>query len=230
MSAKSIIGEMMIIFNDKRNLIFSFIIILLLFITMCWNVYCYLGYKGIVNKVEDRRFSEVMGRDKDYYRGPDEGRFFSGLFQEHLEKATSDHFPLFAIFKYREVERWFAKINLGILPSSWTPLLPIGGNLLLFKQKNLLVDKQEPYSQNKDQILSTRSNYYNNFIKENPSINLFVFPVLDKKDWLVMSSEYLKVSPKIFIGDKYVDSFRVLLDPAIGYSWGGGGTFHLKRC
>ena len=192
----------------------------LLFGVLCWNVNCYLGTKGIVKRVEEKKFLEVMRRAREYYAGPGDGRFFSGIFQKHLEKATSDYFPVFVVFKYRDLERWFAKIAFGLLPNSWTPLVPVGGDILLLKKKNILVYRQKLYSQDKKQLLITRSNYYKNLIKENPSINLFVFPVLQKKDWLVVFSD-LKVDTKFFSGDKYVNWFRVLLDPSIGYSWGG---------
>jgi len=191
----------------------------LLFGALSWNVYCWLGYKGVCKRVGAERFAEIMAREQAYYISPT--NFFSGIFQEHLENATSDHFPVTAIYQYLNIKRWVARMTLGILPASSTPLLPIGGNILLFDEKKLLVKRPELYSENYKKAVTIRSNYYNDLIKENPSINLFVFPVLHKQDWLVMCKEYFKIDSGIFAGDKYVNVFRTLLDPRIGYSWGG---------
>ncbi len=207
--------------DHKKNILYSFLVIGLLFSGMAWNVYSFLGIKGICEEIGASDFWEIMGRSREWYAGPYEKRFFTGFFQQHLENATSDHFPTPFIFTYKWVSRWFDKEFLDVLPSDWTPLLPIGGDVLLAKNEKALIRTPETLSQQKRELLRVSAERYNRFIRENPSVRLVLVPVLSKADWAVMYYRELGIDTAPFTGDKYVREFFSLLDDRIQYFFPG---------
>jgi hypothetical protein len=206
--------------SNKRNFIYLFFVLFILFGGAGWNIFCYLNTKGFFGLINKKEFSEVMGRPPMWYAGPDNGRFLSGIFQQQLETASSDHFPLYAIFTYKKLKRFTDKKILSIFPSSWTPVLPVGGDVFYSEQDKILIRRPGIFSHHKRKIIGRKAGYYNKIVEENPSIRLVVVPVLYKADWMVISN-HLNLNSKIFSGDQYVREFRSLLDPKIGYFWPG---------
>ena len=98
-----------------------------------------------------------MGRHRAFYTGFKNGRYLSGLLQDKLEKASGDHFPLIAIFSYKKMERAIDQINLSIFPTSLTPLLPVGGDVLLDKKMNFLSRTPVAISENTREKLSDQA-------------------------------------------------------------------------
>ena len=198
----------------------SFFFILFLFTGASWNVISYLESKGILSITDENDFYSVMGRSRFYYAGPDNGRFFSGVFQSQLEKASSDHFPLFAIFAYKKITRYIDNLFLSILPEDSAPFVPIGGGVLLSPQTKYLFSTPDIFSQSEFSSLSRQADFYNRIQNEHPSIHLFIVPVLDKSDWISFSGP-VKSNSRLFRGDKYVKEFRSYLLPHIKCFWPG---------
>ena len=170
--------------------------------------------------IEKDAFFEVMGRQRAFYAGFDNGRFLSGIFQDQLENASGDYFPLFAIFSYKKLERFIDRINLSVFPESSVPLLPVGGDVLFDKHNQILSRTPVTISERIRKQLTVQADYYNGLLRSNPSTQFVVVPVLSKPDWMVMSGS-LNIRTALFRGDLYARAFRALLDPRIGLFWPG---------
>ena len=205
--------------TTNSKIIFSIIILSFFVSLMGWNFYNFLGYKEIFPKVGDKEFSNIMGRERMWYAGPDEGRFFSGVFQSQLEKATADHFPLGLIVIFKKFQKILNELILTTLPKNVSSLTPIGENYGTVKDGTYLVNLGHPRKltpENYNNKLSECALYYNNIIDKVPNIKLVVMPILSKYDWLLYSEIGLF---QLHAFRKYsIDTFRTLLNPKINCS------------
>jgi hypothetical protein len=204
----------------SRDLCLIITLLLVMFGGLLWNGFCLLDQKLRLKLIEKDGFFEVMGRSRAFYAGFDNGRFLSGTFQNQLEKASSDYFPLFAIFSYKKLERFIDRINLSVFPETSAPLLPVGGDVIFDKHNDILSRTPVTISERTRNQLTVQADYYNGLLRSSPSIQLVVVPVLSKPDWMVMSGS-LNIRTALFRGDRYARAFRELLDPRIGLFWPG---------
>ncbi|NOX32296.1 MAG: hypothetical protein GXP56_00965 [Deltaproteobacteria bacterium] len=173
---------------------FLIIVLGLFFGLAAWNFYNFLGYKGITQRIDDKEFKQIIGRSPMWYAGLGEGRFFSGVFQDQLEKATADHFPLFAILTYKKIQRFLNIVILYPLPKRIKPLLPLGEDFSLINNTKIIIENPENIlNENTQYRLSRRAEYYNRIIKEFPDIRLLVMPILTKFNW------FIKANPKFHL-------------------------------
>jgi len=204
--------------RSASNLFFLVTTLGLFFGLTFLNIYNFLGYKGIVKKIDDKQFRQIIGRSPVWYIGPDEGRFFSGVFQDNFEKATADHFPFFAILTYKKIQRFLNTAFLYPLPHKITPLLPLGGRFSLVKDCETIVEHPETIAdRNIYNKLFKRAEYYNGIIKEFPGITLIIMPIMDKFRWF-MKAYYPKLNFYNPNGNNLIELFRSMIDPKIIYS------------
>ena len=205
--------------RNERNLTLTMTLVGVMTVMPIWYVYAYLRDRGLVGSPPNAEFAELMGRGPVWFHGPDEGRFFSGVFQEKLEEAAADHIPSFVRVgrAYRSIERKFNYAVLKPLPDSWTPAIPVGNGILTVPNEERLVAVPKINRPGDHVLLAERARYYRQVAQTNPSCRLFVVAILPAGDWLAKSTYFQISRSGVLTGDRDLRDFQDELAPNIGY-------------
>jgi hypothetical protein len=168
-------------------------------------------------------FKNIMERYPAAIEKPSLANFKSKVFQTNIEQASNDRLPAFTLIvkAYRDIARLFYRLNLQLLPRSWSPVLPIGNQIVAARDHNRLLTvgiANIPSNRNK---LIEKAKYYNTIAMEYPNCRIFVMPVISAGNWLAESLSHYKGKTRVLAGERYLTELATMLDPGIYFDWIG---------
>jgi hypothetical protein len=200
------------------------VVIILLFIglpvaVLGWFGYVTLAQRGLVPAPVLDELKFLAGWSPTRFPLPTLQRFASRFFQEHLELASQQNFPLQGKLLpiYGRVRMAINDSAISIFPQAWEPELPVAPGVVLFRDRTRLCRLPEAYSRARIPLLAARAT------EAHREVRFFVVPVMPAGAWLATPAGCFSRYGDVLDGENYVAEFRGLLDPCIRYSWAGEG-------
>lgn len=169
--------------------------------------------------------SQLIGRTPKFPR-PTLHSFLSGRFQTRMETATGDSIP-FLEHVNPFLTYWKSlvyELSLEVLPKSWSPVLPVGGNdYVRIRGKEQLLKTPDVYNSEDFKQIQAEANYYNKTATTWPKVRFYVFVIPDKSQVFAEIGAWPATPTRLLEGNKTTDKFNDLMSNRVAYSWAGKG-------
>jgi hypothetical protein len=178
----------------------------------------------------DTQLSLILGRSSMFTK-PTFPLFISGMFQENLEQALGDSLP-FLEQTIQFLNDWKSRayeISLGVLPGSWSPVLPVGAKgYIAIQGKERLLPTPATYSVAIIKQMNEVAEYYSKISTRWPQVRFYVFSILASQQVFAETGAWSAISTKLLLGSKAVEELEALLRSSVTYSWAGKGRSALE--
>ncbi len=169
---------------------------------------------------------KLLGRRCDHgFPRPSVARLLSGKMQQQLEAACQDNILRrdLVLHGYRAIWRLINRFSLDVLPESLSPLLPVGGSVVMPRDNARLLLAPSLNGPRKLSMLAERAKYYNGLARRHGRVRCYVFPELGASAWWLKLNPYAEEVNRLLDDGNYAEKFQAMLAREITYSWIGRG-------
>lgn len=207
-----------------RELFLISLFVVLMFTS--WAGYCrVLGIQTHILSETNTVLEDILDH-KPWFPKPRLQHFLSGEFQTRIEKATGEGI-LFLGQLMPFLTCWKSHVYglfLGGLPSSWSPVLPVGGkDYVRIRGKEQVLPRPVVYNPEIVKKMQMVANYYNKIATRWPEVRFYVFAILHKNQVIAETGAWPVTTTRLLQGYKAVEQFQALLLNSVAYSWAGKG-------
>jgi hypothetical protein len=212
-------------FMRARNVLMILLFVGLPTAVLGWFGYVVLAQKGLVPAPVLSELKFLAGWNPSPFPMPTLRRFASRFFQDHLELAAQQNFPLQGKLLPVCGRIRMAASDAAILPlpQTWEAELPVTPGVVLLRDRTRICGLPAVYSPEKRLLLAGRAAFYASAAAAHPGVRFFVVPVMPAGAWLATPAGCFGPCRDLLDGENYVAEFRGLLDPRIAYGWAGEG-------